>query len=160
MGAMFALWPFNSVHSLMILVSGSIADFSRTLEAAWLAVCGHHVLLGSRSGQTHSLTYTHTHTLLPFVRFLWSPSMWHGRHGTRLSHQLQRISAQHSGSCGSDLPWWNLRSPLSPPSLFPSYKQTPVFQGICVSVVKNSAMCTEHESDKFGFSLLPFMWFF
>lgn len=43
----------------MILVSGSIADFSRTLEAAWLAVCGHHVLFGSRSGQTHSLAYTH-----------------------------------------------------------------------------------------------------
>lgn len=49
----------------MILVSGSIADFSWTLEAAWLAVCRHHVLLGSRSGQTHSLTYTHIHTPAP-----------------------------------------------------------------------------------------------
>lgn len=46
----------------MILVSGSIADFSWTLEAALLAVCRHHVLLGSKSGQTHSLTYTHIHT--------------------------------------------------------------------------------------------------
>lgn len=51
----------------MILVSGSIADFSWTLEAAWLAVCGHHVLLGSRSGQTHSLTYTHIPTPAPLL---------------------------------------------------------------------------------------------
>lgn len=51
----------------MILVSGSIADFSWTLEAAWLAVCRHHVLLGSRSGQTHSLSYTHVHTAAPPV---------------------------------------------------------------------------------------------
>lgn len=51
----------------MILVSGSIADFSWTLEAAWLAVRGHHVLLGSRSGQTHSLTCTHIYTPAPLV---------------------------------------------------------------------------------------------
>lgn len=62
---MFALWPFNSGHSLMILVSGSIGDSRRTLEAARPAVCGHHVLLGSPSGQTHSLTYTHTNTAAP-----------------------------------------------------------------------------------------------
>lgn len=31
-GAMFALWPFNSGRSLMILVSGLIADFSWAIE--------------------------------------------------------------------------------------------------------------------------------
>ena len=51
----------------MILVSGSIADSSWTLVAASLAVCRHHVLLGSRFGQTHSLTYTHIHTPAPPV---------------------------------------------------------------------------------------------
>lgn len=49
----------------MILVSGSIADFIWTLEAAWLAVCRHHVLLGSKPGQTHRLSYTHIHTPAP-----------------------------------------------------------------------------------------------
>lgn len=49
----------------MILVSGSIADFSWTLETAWLAVCRHHVLLSSRSGQSHSLSNIHVHTAAP-----------------------------------------------------------------------------------------------
>lgn len=33
---------------------------------------------------------TLTYTLLQLLQFLWSPNMWHGRHGTWLSCQLQR----------------------------------------------------------------------
>lgn len=66
-GAMFALCVFNLEPSLMILVSGSIADFSWTLETAWLAVWRHHVLLSSRSGQTHRLSNSHIRTAAPPV---------------------------------------------------------------------------------------------
>lgn len=108
---MFALWPFNSERSLMILVSGSIADFSWTLVAV-----RHHVLPGSRSGQTHSLPYIHIHTPAPPVPLI-------PEHATRQTWDLvilptSQAWAQHSGSCCSDLPWLNLKTP-SPLFLLP-----------------------------------------
>lgn len=133
MGAMFALWPFNPERSLMILVSGSIADFSWTLEAAWLTVCRHHVLFGSRSGQTHSFTYTHIHTPAPPA----PPVSLIPKHVTQQTWDLvilptSQAWAQHSGSCCSDLPWWNLQNPLSPSSSF-TYCQYSNLQRLCFS---------------------------
>lgn len=120
----------------MILVSGSIADFSWTLEAAWLAVCRHHVLLGSKSGQTHSFTYTHIHT--PPVPLI-------PEHVTRQTWDLVILPtseawAQHSGSCCSDLPWWNLRNPSSRSSSFPYYQYSKL-KSLCFSGEEMALPC-------------------
>ncbi len=157
---MFALWPFNPERSLKILVSGSIADFSWTLEAVWLTVCRHHVLLGSRSGQTHSFTYTHIHTSAPPA----PPVPLIPKHVTWQTWDLVTLPTSRGLSpaqCFSDLPWWNLQNPLSPSS-HSRFVSTVIFRG-CVLVVplwsNGFAICTECGSDTFGLSLLPFMWF-
>lgn len=154
---MFALWPFNSECSLMILVSGSIADLSWTLEAAWLAVRRHHVLLGSRSGQTHSLTYTHIHTPAPLVPLI--PEHVTGQTWDLVILQTSQTWAQNCGNHCSDLPWWDLLSLIV---FFLNLIIKMPKRTVCVLVVPQwrhgFSMCTECGCDAFGLSLLPFMW--
>lgn len=59
---------------------------------------------------------TLTYTVLQLLQFLWSPNMWHGRHGTWLSCQLQRpepstveVVAQTSHDGTSEIPHHLLR---------------------------------------------------
>ena len=82
----------------MILVSGLIADSSWTLEAAWLAVCKRHVLLGSKSGQAHCLCYTRIHATAPRVLLILE-------HVTGQTWDLViQLTSQSCGSRRSDLP--------------------------------------------------------